>query len=178
MEKGNDKIGEDLATRQKTIEIAAGEVAHHTKAERATHSLSTPENVRSREEAAARCTAKIKRKVLKEQARKASAEHLVKCCLETVKKKTKRKPLTELYVKGYFTEDRKEWQQELRRHCDEVYTDQEETNEIHQDRIDYFKKRGDRHFTVEGIFAEVTHDLVVQARAKTPYGVKCRRAFL
>ena len=82
----------------------------------------------------------------------------------------------ETAVKGHFTEDRKEWQQELRRHCDEVYTDQEETNEIQEDRIDYFKKRGDRHFTVEGRFAEVTLDLVtldlvVQARAK-------RRTFL
>ena len=36
---------------------------------------------------------------------------------------TKSKPLTELYVKGHFTEDREEWQKELQRHCEEVYTD-------------------------------------------------------
>ena len=36
MEKGGDKIHEDLVTFQKTLEIAAGGVAHHTKAERET----------------------------------------------------------------------------------------------------------------------------------------------
>ena len=60
-------------------------MAHHTKAERETFLLSTLQNVRLREEAAARCTAKIKRNVLMKQARKARAEHLVKCCLELVK---------------------------------------------------------------------------------------------
>ena len=39
--------------------------------------MSTSQNVRLREEAAAKCTAKIKKEVLK-QARKARAEHLVK----------------------------------------------------------------------------------------------------
>ena len=34
---------------------------------------------------------------------------LGECSLEPGKKKTKRKPLTELFVKGHFTEDRDEW---------------------------------------------------------------------
>ena len=84
--------------------------------------MSTPENVRLREEAAARSTAKIERKVLKKQARKARADHQVKCCLEPGKKKTKRQPLTELHVKGHFTEDTEEWQKEFQRHCEEVYS--------------------------------------------------------
>ena len=53
--------------------------------------MGTPEIVRLREEAAARCAAKITRKVLKKQARKARAAHLVRCCLEPEKKKTNRK---------------------------------------------------------------------------------------
>ena len=57
--------------------------------------MNTPENVKLREEAAAR------RKVLKKQARKARAHHQVKC-LEPGKKKAKRKPLADLYVKGNF----------------------------------------------------------------------------
>ena len=36
MEKNDDKTEDDLITFLKTIEIAAGEVAHHTKAERET----------------------------------------------------------------------------------------------------------------------------------------------
>ena len=139
---------------------------HHTKAERENIIQSTPENVRFREEAAARCTKKIWRRVLKKQARKARAEHLVRGCLEPGKKKVRRKPLTELYVKGSFTEDREEWQKELQRHCEEVHTDQEETREVQENRIESFKKRGDQQFTLDGRNAEITVDLVFQARAK------------
>ena len=47
--------------------------------------------MRSREEAAARCTNKVKRRVLKKQARKARAEHLVKGCLELGEEEGKKK---------------------------------------------------------------------------------------
>ena len=99
--------------------------------------MSTPESVKLREEAAARCTKKIKRKVLKKQARKARADHLVKCCLEPGKKKAKRKPLAELYIKRKF--HRREWLKELQRHCEEVYADQEETKEVQENIMEYFK---------------------------------------
>ena len=88
-----------------------------TKAQREKEIMSVLETVRLREEAAARCTAINERKVLRKQARKARAEHLVKFSMEPEKKKATRKPLTELYGKGQFTEDRAEWQEELQRHC-------------------------------------------------------------
>ena len=118
MEKDDDKFDEYLATIQTTIEIVASRVAHHTKAERE-NIQSTPENVRLREEAAARYTKKSRAEFLKTQARKARAEHLVLCSLEPGKK-VKRKPLTEFFVKGNSTEDREEWQKERQRHCEEV----------------------------------------------------------
>ena len=90
MEKYDD-TEDDLAAIQRTIENAAGKVARYTKAEREVVVMSTPENVRVREDAA-RFTAKIKRRVLKKQARKARAEHHVRCCLEPGKKKANRKP--------------------------------------------------------------------------------------
>ena len=71
--------------------------------------------------------------------------------------------LTELHVTGHFTEDREEWQQELQRHCEEVCTDQEETQEAQENRIDYFKMKVNQQFTEEG---RITFDLVLQARAK------------
>ena len=104
--------------------------------------------------------------MLKKQARKARAAHQVKCWLETGKKKAKRKPLTELYVNWHFTEDREEWQKELQRHCKEVYVDQEETQDAQEGRIEYFKKKGNQQITEEGRNAEITIDLVLQARAK------------
>ena len=90
----------------------------------------------------------------------------MKCCLEPEKKKTQRKPLTEMYVKGHFTEDREEWQKELQRHCDEVYTGQEETEEVQESRIEYLKKKRDLQFAEDGRSAEITVDLVLQAGAK------------
>ena len=49
-----------------------------------------------------------------------------------------------------FMEYREEWQKELKRHCESVYTDQEETEEVQQERTEYFKTRGDRHCQQEG----------------------------
>ena len=69
-------------------------------------------------------------------------------------------------MNGNFTEDREEWQIELQRHCEEVYTDQEETRQVQENRIEYFKKKGDQQFTVDGREAEITVDVVLQARAK------------
>ena len=88
----------------------------------------------------------------------------MQCSLESGKKKCKSKPLTELFVKGQFTEDREEWQKQLQRHCEEVCTDLEETKEVQECRIQYFKKKGNQQFTEEGRKAEITVELVLQAR--------------
>ena len=102
----------------------------------------------------------------KKQAKKARAEQVVKCSLAPGKRKVRRKPLSELHVSGNFTGDSEEWQRELQRHCEEVDTDQEETREAQEKRIEYFRKAGDQHFTDDGRGAEITVDLVLQARAK------------
>ena len=47
-----------------------------------------------------------------------------------------------------------------------MYTDLEETKEAQESRIEYFRKNGNQHFTEEGRNAEITVDLVLQARAK------------
>ena len=75
--------------------------------------------------------------------------------------KAKRKQLSELYVDGNFTEGRKEWQKELHWHCEEVYTDLEETKEVQENRIDHFKNKGYHQFAGDERNAEVTVDLVL-----------------
>ena len=47
-----------------------------------------------------------------------------------------------------------------------MYTDLEETKEAQESRIEYFRKKGNQQFTEEGRNAEITVDLVLQARAK------------
>ena len=63
MKKGGDKE-ENPSTVQKNIENAAKKIEHRTNAQKDKEMMRSPENVRLREEAAARCTAKIKRRVL------------------------------------------------------------------------------------------------------------------
>ena len=60
MGKEDDKQEENLGTLQKDIEENAGKVAHGTKKLKRNFVKRTPENVRIREEAAARCTKVIK----------------------------------------------------------------------------------------------------------------------
>ena len=139
MEKRDELSECNLIPFQKEIEKATTKVAHTTKCDRDRDRAlqQMPETWRIREEAAPRCTKKKKR-CLQKEARKARADHLIKCCLVPVRRKTQRKPLSELYVNGKFTEDREEWQKELQRHCEGVYTDQEETREVQKKRIDFF----------------------------------------
>ena len=53
----------------------------------------------------------------------------------------------------------------LQRHCEEVYTDLEETKEVQEERIEYSKKKVNQQLTEEVRNAEITVDLVLQARA-------------
>ena len=82
------------------------------------HLQRTPDDVRTRAEAAAKCTKVTERRVLKKQAIQARAQHLVKCSLALGKKKVSRKPLTQFFVEGHFTGDREEWQKKIQRHCE------------------------------------------------------------
>ena len=75
MRSRDEMLEENWETIQKVLEDAAGKVAHSTKNERQIVKR-TLENVRTRAEAAARCTEVIKRGVFKKQARKARAEPL------------------------------------------------------------------------------------------------------
>ena len=42
----------------------------------------------------------------------------------------------------------------------------EKTKEVQENRIEYFKKKGDQQFTEEGRTAEIAVDLMLSARAK------------
>ena len=67
--------------KERCTAVLFGAVFVSTKNDRDKALKQTPDNVRIREEAAARCTKVIKRRVLKKQARKARADHLVVCSL-------------------------------------------------------------------------------------------------
>ena len=78
-----------LGTRQKLLRLPLGK--WRTAREGGKIIRQTLDNVRIREEAAARSTKVIERRVLKKQARKARAEHSVKFCLALEKKESPKK---------------------------------------------------------------------------------------
>ena len=105
---------DNIAMTQKNVEEAATSISHTAKSARQKEAKNAIEEVTLR--AAARCSRPMERKVLRMQVRRAKSEDAVKCSLLPGRKKPKRKPLTEVYVDGCFTEDRSAWDQELQRH--------------------------------------------------------------
>ena len=169
MNKIGDGKKENLGTIQKGIEEGAGKVPHTTINKRNKVAKQTLGSLRIREHVKKRLHGAQKsstERVLKKQARTARDDHLVKCNLMPGNSRTKRKPLAELYVNGGFTEDSEEWQQELLIHCEGVYTDPDETREVQENGIEYFKRKGDRHFTDDGRGAEITIDLGAASQSK------------
>ena len=47
-----------------------------------------------------------------------------------------------------------------------MYTEQEETREVQEQRTEHFEKKGHQQFTLDGRKADITVDLLLQARAK------------
>ena len=54
------------------------------------------------------------------------------------------------------------WTDELQRHCQEAYDDNEETILKHEERIKKYTKEGDRNFTEEARTVEITIDLALR----------------
>ena len=98
----------------------------------------------------------------------------MKCSLKPGKKKDKKKAADRTVCEGHFAKDREERRKELQRRFEEVYTDKRETKEVQESRIEYFKNKGNQQFTEDGRNAEVTVDLVLQARVKLGEDPKTR----
>ena len=138
-----------LETIQKKTEDAAKEIPHSTKLEK------------DREErAVARSSRPDERRVLRRQAGKARAAHLIKCSLALSQRIVYIKPQEELHINGEFSENREDWRKELERHCGPEGDDrgaEAEDRMVHQKKVE--------HFTEHGRAAEISVDLELQAKA-------------
>ena len=76
-----ERSEENLRTMQKANEEAAAKVPHTTRNERGKVVKQTLENVRIREEAAARCTKSHQKKSAQETSKESQADPFVKCSL-------------------------------------------------------------------------------------------------
>ena len=95
----------------KQIEDAARKVVHLIEGEREKIIKQIPEDVKNREAACCEMQKSDgERQVLKKQARRARAHHLVKSSMEPAERKTRRKPVLELFVNGAYMGNTEDWQ--------------------------------------------------------------------
>ena len=140
-------------------------VAHTTKLERDRGLRRVPTKIEAQERAATRSLRPVERRVLRRQARKARAAHLVKSSLAPGWRRVLRKPLKELYIDGEFSENREDWRKELERHCGEVcVVGGDDRGAEAEDRMVHQKKKVE-HITEQGRVAEISVGLELQAKA-------------
>ena len=77
------------------------------------------------------------------------------------------RPVVEkLWVAGRASEDRQEWAEEVRAHCERCYDDKDETLEVQAERTREQRCRGDSLVAPRGRRAGMTIDRVLRARGK------------
>ena len=71
-----------------------------------------------------------------------------------------------LWVNGRVSEERDEWTEEVRAHCERCCDDKAETPEAHAERIRRQRISGDRRVALHGRRVAITVDKVLRARGK------------
>ena len=143
-----------LETIQKKTEDAAKEIPHSTKLERDREERAVTRSLRPDE-----------RRVLRRQAGKARAAHLVKCRLALGQRRVLRKPLRELHINGGFSENREDWRKELQRPWREVHVDRRRRSRSRGRGSHGTPKKGSNSLPKQGRVAEISVDLELQAKA-------------
>ena len=131
---------EDLRAR---LEGAVAEVKATTLASRNKNKFMVPDEIKELASMAAQCCDPVKRRVLRKKAQKARREFDARVWVLPRGKVVKKLVVTKLWVNGRATEDREEWCEEVRLHCEECCDDKSETSEKHAERIRVQRCRGD-----------------------------------
>ena len=125
-----------------------------------------PEEIRELASVAAQCRDPVKRRVLRKKAQKARREFDARVVALPRGKVVKKPVVTKLWVNGRATEDREEWCDEVRLHCEKCYGDKSETSEKQAERIRVQQCRGDSAVAIQGRRMQITVNRVLRARGK------------
>ena len=74
--------------------------------------------------------------------------------------------VTKLWNNGRASEDRDEWKEEVRIHCEICYDDELETPDVQAEGVRHQRCRGDSLVAVQGRPVRITVDRVVRAHGK------------
>ena len=115
-----DVKDDGLEALQSRLEGAIDQVKASTTASRNNKKFMVPDEIREMAALAAQCRDPVRRKVLKKRHRK-HAENLTPGQAPCPEARSFKKPVvTKLWVNGRATEDREEWNEEVRLHCERM----------------------------------------------------------
>ena len=109
-------------------------------------------------------------RILRKKAQKNCREFDARMGASPRDKIVKNPVVTKLWVNGRATEDREEWSEEVRSHCEKCYDDKSETWEMQAERINAQRCRGDNAVAIPGRRMQITIDRGLRARGKMRRG--------
>ena len=109
-----------------------------------------PDEIREMAASEAQCRGPVRRKVLRKKVQKARREFDATVGALPRGKVIKRPVVTKLWFNGGATEDREEWNEEVRLHCEKCYDDKSETPEVQAQSIREQRCRGDSVVAFQG----------------------------
>ena len=131
-----DDVKDDgLVALQSRLEGAVAQVKATTTASRNNKKFMVPDEIREMAALAAQCRDPVRRKVLRKKAQKARREFDARVGALPRGKVIKKPVVTKLWVNVRASEDREEWNEEVRLHCEKCYDDKSETPEVQAERI-------------------------------------------
>ena len=119
-----------LVALQERLEDAASAVKAPTTASRNRNRFSVPDDIKEMADDAATCRDPVRRKLLRKRARKARREFEAGRAVLPRGKVIHRPVVTKLWINGRASEDRDEWAEEMRAHCEKRYHDKTENSEV------------------------------------------------
>ena len=127
---------EGLVCLQERLVDAAAAAKATTTASRNWNKFCVPVEIRDLASEAAKCRNLVRQKELRKIARKARRELEIGRAVLPREEVMHRAVVTKLWVNGRASEDRDEWTEMVRAHCERCYDDIAETSEVQAERID------------------------------------------
>ena len=109
-----------------------------------------PDEIRKIAADAAKCRNPVTEKHLRKIARNARREIEARRAVLPREKVINRLVVTKLWVNGRANDDRDEWTEEVRAHCERCYDDKAETLEVQAERLRGQRTGGDRRVALQG----------------------------
>ena len=155
-----------LEALQSRLQQAVGQVKATTMVSRNRKKFAVPDEIREMAALAARCRDPVRRNVSRKKAQKARREFEAKVGALPRGKIIRRPMVTKLWVNGRATEDREEWKEEVKMHCEKCYDDKTETCEVQAEGIRIQRCRGDFAADVQGRHVSIKVNRVLRAGGK------------